>query len=132
MPFVASDEDDLVFGYREAQPVSREGCTIVKAQDFYIFKFGHPNDEVMNGHRYASLGLGPYSAYEVFDSEWVHELMVSNRVHEMHDDGLFKSLRHFIFTFHDSTLEFIVGGELLVSRMKGKVSEQVVLALSEK
>jgi hypothetical protein len=44
------------------------------------------------------------------NSDWIADLERSNRVHPNHRSSQFDSLRHFIFTFHDSVLEFVSEG----------------------
>jgi hypothetical protein len=69
--------------------------------------FGPPNEEAISGHRLAKLGLEPFSAFEVLSSAWIADLEHANRVHPYHHASQYAGLRHFIFTFHDSVLEFI-------------------------
>jgi hypothetical protein len=131
-PVVMADEQTLVFGYYEAADNNPfETSVIVTVPSCSIFKFGAPNDEVLSGHRYAQAGLGYYSAYQVLESEWIRELTMANRVHPKHDDSLFDSLRHFIFTFHDSTLEFITRDDLTIHRVRGAVRPQVLRAFEQ-
>ena len=127
-PLVVADESTLVFGYYDAEG---RGCVIVKVPSCSIFRFGAPNDEALGGHRYAKIGLGYCSAYEVLNSEWIRELMVANRIHPNHKDSLFDSKRHFIFTFHDSTLEFVTWHEFSVTRVGGELKRQVLLTFDQ-
>jgi hypothetical protein len=69
--------------------------------------FGSPNDEALHGHRLAKIGLQPYSFYEVRGSNWIADLCARNRVHPQHQESAYASLRHFVFTFHDTTLEVV-------------------------
>lgn len=69
--------------------------------------FGAPNDEAFKGHPLASRGLRPYGAYEVRDSSWVRTLERMNSVHPSHSAAMFRSLRHYVFAFHDSTFECV-------------------------
>ena len=75
-----------------------------------VHYFGPPNDEALEGHPMAAFGLGYYSAFEVRNSRWVEELCKMNRVHPNHSDALFDGLRHFIWTFPDSTFECLAEG----------------------
>jgi hypothetical protein len=127
-PMVVANEGTLVFGYYDAEG---RGCVIIEVPICSVFKFGYPNDEVLHGHRYAKIGLAYYSAYEVLNSEWIREMMVANRIHSMHTDSLFDSLRHFIFTFHDSTLEFVAREEFTVRRAKGELRSRLLLAFDQ-
>lgn len=131
-PVVLADDNTLVFGYYEASPGHPfEHGIIIKVPGCSIFKFGAPNDEALSGHRYAQFGLGYYSAYEVMNSEWIRELMVANRVHSQHDDSLFASCRHFIFTFHDTTLEFVTWQDFEVTKVVGSPKPYLMVALDD-
>lgn len=72
--------------------------------------FGSPNDEAIEGHPLYAFGLRAYGAFEVVNSAWIEELCARNRVHRAHKDEHFAKYRHFIFTFHDATLEVIAQG----------------------
>lgn len=85
-------------------------------------QFGPPNDEALDGHPLWRRGLEPYSTFEVAQSSWVKQLCEMNRVHPMHDDSRFEKYRHFIFTFHDSTLECLAT-EYAVSVHRGSISD---------
>ena len=109
MPVVLQDDGMLVFAYRVAGARQSDGHSVAVAvvDPCTIATFGYPNDEALHEHRYAGIGLECYNAYEVVDSEWIESIMIANRAHSHHSDDLFRSQRHFIFAFHDSTLEFI-------------------------
>ena len=124
MPFVLANENSLVVCYylSDVDP-NWDGTTvrvvsadtdapvaILRVEACTIHTFGSPNDEAMHGHRLAKAGLRAYSAYEVLNSEWISALEFANRVHHHHRASMFASLRHFIFTFHDTTLEFVSSG----------------------
>lgn len=66
-------------------------------------KCGPPSDESLMGHRLFGKGLKFYAAHEVEDSEWLRELETS----EPHraSPGWMRSHRHYLFTFHDETVE---------------------------
>lgn len=130
IPHMFADEGRLVFAYmvetpdpgwdgrtvRIVTPDAPESCAIVTVDPYRAVRFGPPNDEAIQGHRLAALGLRSYAAYEVLDSAWIAEMERANRVHWRHSPELFEGLRHFIFTFHDSTLEFVA--EMLSVELK--------------
>ena len=113
LPMVLADEHKFVFGYLLQDQTVDAACplVVVTVEGCSIFKFGSPNDEALHGHRYSELGLSSYDAYEVLESDWIAELTIANRVHRNHSDARFSTLRHFIWTFHDSTLEFVASGD---------------------
>ncbi len=74
-----------------------------------VFKFGAPNDEALFGHPLYGKGLKFYSVHRVENSSWLASLERQNSVHHLHDPKLFlDGKEHYIFTFHDSTLECVV------------------------
>lgn len=69
--------------------------------------FGVPNDEAISGHPLSGIGLEPYSYFEVLNSRWLEKHEKMNRVHLYHKKEHYNVYRHFIFTFHDTTLEVL-------------------------
>jgi hypothetical protein len=59
------------------------------------------------GHPLYGRGLNGYGAYVVANSNWLRELLEINRVHDQFDPAAWKGLRHFLFVFHDETVEAI-------------------------
>jgi hypothetical protein len=120
LPHVLADEHRLTVIYlaqvldpewdgttvRVVSPASDEPCVVVRF-DLIAFTFGPPNDEAIAGHRLAKEGLAPYGSYEVINSRWIANLEKANRVHHNHTPESFAGYRHFILTFHDSTLEVV-------------------------
>ncbi len=89
------------------QDASDEPSATLTVRRCWAHTFGPPNEEAIQGHRLAKLGLQPFSAFEVSNSVWIADLERANRVHHRHDRKHFERLRHFVFTFHDSVLEFV-------------------------
>jgi len=117
LPHIIANEGRLVFGYLvegegdlslpAAASLDIDAFVVVKTDHCILFKSGSPNDEVLGGHPYSGIGLGPYAIYEVLNSDWIAEVVGINSVHSNCDPALFSAYRHFIFTFHDSTFELI-------------------------
>jgi hypothetical protein len=72
-----------------------------------VFQFGPPNDEAFNGHPLYKKGLKPYGVYEIKNSTWIGYFEKMNSVHPYHKKEYFERYKHFIFSFHDTTLEVI-------------------------
>lgn len=114
-PQVFAGEGRVVFTYRLA-PLATGGAAgddvsaVVIARRPCISAFGPPNDEALRGHRLYSIGLKHYSSFEVENSTWIAELEACNSVHPYHRKERYRALRHYIFTFHDSTLELVAEG----------------------
>ncbi|MER8399122.1 hypothetical protein [Mesorhizobium sp. M1348] len=144
LPHVFADEDKLLVAYivnktdpsfdgtnpRSVSPVTNgQSVAILTAKPCLALQFGLPNDEALSGHRLYKLGLQPYAAFEVLNSSWIGSLEQANRVHSSHQPGLFSGYRHFIFTFHDSTLEF-VAESFSMSCRDGSVLTSLMAAIS--
>ncbi|MGX8013214.1 hypothetical protein ACVDG8_031690 [Mesorhizobium sp. ORM8.1] len=145
LPHVFADEGRLVIAYIvnvpdppfdgiNPRPVSAaaegEVVAILTVDPYVAFQFGPPNDEALSGHRLHGLGLQPYSAFEVVNSSWIASLEKANRVHPRHMPELFSGRRHFILTFHDSTLEFIAR-DFRTSLRKGAVVKVLIEAVGD-
>jgi hypothetical protein len=107
------EEDRLAPDWRsvpvkpEAANDSKELCAVVVFSFPYAHMFGPPNDEAFGGHPLASRGLEPYSVYEVASSSWIKALAKMDSVHPYHRAERFNTLKHYIFSFHDSTFECV-------------------------
>jgi hypothetical protein len=143
LPHVFADEERLLVAYLVNSPApsfdgtnprsvsaTSEGETvaILTAAPYVALQFGPPNDEALSGHRLYELGLQPYSAFEVVNSLWIASQEEANRVHPRHMPELFSGRRHFILTFHDSTLEF-VAQDFRVDLRKGTVLTALIDAV---
>jgi hypothetical protein len=105
MPLVNADEASLYIRYRTAAGK----IAVVYFQLYNSFTFGSPNDEALSGHRLFGRGLTFYSVHRVENSSWIARLEQQNSAHPNHNKAEFlKDLNHYIFTFHDSTLECVV------------------------
>lgn len=93
--------------YVVTRKITGPGIVIVTFDFYRQYKFGSPNDEALNGHKYYKYGLTHYSFYELKNSDYIDELEQMNRVHPMHSKVLFSGLKHFIGTFHDSCFEIV-------------------------
>jgi hypothetical protein len=80
-------------------------CALFSFTYTRIHFFGLPNDEALNAHPLSGRGLKAHSAFEVKNSSWVYQLEKMTPRYREHDQERFEALRHFIFTFHDSTFE---------------------------
>ena len=124
-PLVLSDDTGVLVAYHGDPPYAGSPITTPHVVDpetsafpvvIAVFTspcahmFGPPNDEALSGHPLASRGLHAYGAFEVLSSSWVRALERMNAVHPNHRPEAFARYRHFIFTFHDSTLECVAAG----------------------
>lgn len=104
-PVIAATEGKLALRYYAgSRELTRVRIVFESPRAHY---FGPPNDEALDGHPLYRFGLTFYAAHEVHHSRWIEELRDRNRVHHRHHDSQFDGLRHFIWTFHDSTFEVL-------------------------
>jgi hypothetical protein len=105
MPIVIGDDTTLFVRYY----ASDEQVVVVYFPLCKVYQFGSPNDEALGGHPLYGRGLDFYSVHRVENSSWIAELEQRNSVHPRHEKKRFlKDLNHYVFTFHDSTLECVV------------------------
>jgi hypothetical protein len=125
LPIVLADDSTLVVAYflqEDADPgwdgrtvriVSHEDvepAAIVRFDLFERFSFGQPSDDMIFAgvHPLSERGLGAYGAFEVLESSWLRQIAAAgDRDGEERD---MTSYRHFIFAFHDNTLECVAPG----------------------
>ncbi|HEU4538114.1 MAG TPA: hypothetical protein VFS00_28530 [Polyangiaceae bacterium] len=84
-----------------------EPLALVEFKRCVSAKLGAPNDEVFSGHPLAGRGLRAYTAQTVVNSPWLAELEAINRVHRGYRPEFWRSLKHYVFWFHDSTFECV-------------------------
>jgi hypothetical protein len=105
MPEIKADEHNLAVSFFLSSDSNNRGK--LKFNSVLQFTFGYPNEEVISGHRYHKFGLLPFKFVEVIGSEIIQDIIEANRVHPYHKDETFTDWRHFVFPFHDTTLEVI-------------------------
>ena len=107
-PFVIADEGGAILVYRiSPSDLSRYAPFVQNEEPFCVVRFdgavfqslGPPNDEELVQHVLHAKGLRPYGAYEVLASSLVVEWWPSI--------APVIALRHFIFTFEDSSFECV-------------------------
>ena len=79
---------------------------IVEIRGCLVTKYGYPGDADLDGHRLRKKGLGRRGIFEVLHSNWIRQLSRQHKLTKSDRPGP-ENLRHFVFTFHDSTLECI-------------------------
>ena len=90
---------------------------VVRVPSCLAFRFGCPNDEALPGHPLYARGFDGAAVCEVLESFWIAEMGRRNRVRFPDTDMADWSVRHFLFPFHESTLEMLCGGlEVLPSK----------------
>jgi hypothetical protein len=105
-PAITATDDALRLTYYGSHN-ERVRVTFTRALVHY---FGPPNHETLHAHPLAAFGLSHSGVFEVRNSRWIEELRTMQRGHPRHDDARFNRLRHFIWTFHDTTFECLAEG----------------------
>ena len=101
-----SEERALIAYYVSGVPVD-DGVGTAEFVDCLSLRMGSPNDEALGGHPLYGRGLEAYRLHEVVDSRWLSELRAIESAHPLAPAVPFEACRHFILTFHDSTVEAI-------------------------
>jgi hypothetical protein len=117
-PFIVSSEKRTLIGFyargEDAEQTDSDAVTVAELVGCTAVKFGFPTDEVLHGHRLYDASLGYYKLHEVDNSAWLVELRAIDAVHEHAPEVPFENARHYVLTFHDSTLEAIARDVRLV------------------
>jgi hypothetical protein len=107
-PVVMADENSTALRYFLLEEENeQERVAILRFDGCWAHYFGPPNSEALDGHPLYERGLSFYGIFEVLDSSWIRLMEERNRVHPSHSPARYAGLRHFIFTFEDSTFECI-------------------------
>jgi hypothetical protein len=88
----------------------REEVIELKFRYCDYYSLGPPNDEALGGHPYSELGLGPYSFYELLDSDLMVKLKSYNRFHRSNNPDSYRDYHHYILTFKDQLFECVATG----------------------
>ncbi|AWK03521.1 hypothetical protein HYN56_04500 [Flavobacterium crocinum] len=114
MPHIVSDGLNLFLIYylalRKQQKEVSNPVALVSFEHAISHKFGSPNDEVIEGHPLYEHGMEAYKAHQVVHSSWIAELEKINSIHTGYYPEYWKTLKHYIFTFHDNMFECIAKG----------------------
>jgi hypothetical protein len=133
MPLVISNDDSLFVIFNNdvdpAVDLEDESKTVLKFNHYMKYKFGLPSDETLSGHPYYSLGLKPYSFFELKGSDFIVELMEVDSTHPNYTSSRWDSFRHFIITFHDNTFE-CVAKDFNATTITHDIRHQAIYAIS--
>ena len=117
LPTIIATDNRMAFAYFvERSPIDApDAIAIIRPQNCSIHKFGAPNEEGILGHHLfpemqAIWDTDAFCGAEVRNSQWIAELERMNQARPLHTPSSSPARRHFIFAFHDSTLEFVADG----------------------
>lgn len=122
-PVVVASEDRTLFAFAGTEAADA-ACIVAEFESCLSVRFGFPNDEVMNGHPLWGRGLAFYAAHEVVNSPWLAEMRAVETAHPMAAKQPFAEHRHFLLTYHDSTLEALAH-EVVVHRAHASTDDAV-------
>lgn len=106
-PLLIADSE-LRVAYRASPALHEQEQWIVTSFARYLhISYGYPNDEALGAHPLAQFGLGFYGVFEVDNSPLVQDIDRRNAIHPRHAKGAFASIRHWIITFQDETLDVL-------------------------
>ena len=110
-----------------ADPAAPEAVPlgVVEFHHVHSIKLGGPNDEALDGHPLSGKGLRAYAAHKVVNSRWIAAEEQINSVHPNHRGGWHEQLNHYVFCFHDETLECLAEG---ITTERHVASPQTVLS----
>jgi hypothetical protein len=117
---LAGNRTFLLFYKRHAEPdvvviVEFDGCIGVKT--------GPPSDSTLWSHRLWGKGLNYHIAHEVEESDWLGEV---GRVEKYRSSpGWIAAHHHYMFTFHDETVECLAQG-FRATEHTGSIAETLV------
>jgi len=92
--------------YYAPATAASETVVILEFQHGLAIRWGPPSDESLMWHRLWGKGLAFYSAHLVDDSDWMKELE-RTEAHHRSSPGWIRAYGHYLFTFHDQTVECI-------------------------
>lgn len=106
--FIEGEDDiDLPANIIERDSINDRGTAVLEFDSCLAFKFGGPNDELLQQHPYYKAGVGFYSFYEMIESEWLKSIIDLNRTHPRFSEYIFEDCKHYVITFKDSMFECI-------------------------
>lgn len=109
--FYVSDRDPNWDGtyidVRQPGSTAASRLAIAEFKGCHAAMLGTPNDEVFHGHSLHGKGLVGYRPLLVENSAWIRELERINSVHSYYLPEGWRTLKHYIFGFHDSTFECV-------------------------
>jgi len=104
---VSPDWDGTTVTVKSPNDQMPQALALVEFSGCITAKLGSPNDEVFHGHSLHGKGQEPYTAQIVVNSPWIKEIEENNKVHRHYNSESWRTLKHYIFWFHDTTFECI-------------------------
>jgi hypothetical protein len=115
---------------RQTEDGRREeaGTAVVEFKRCIATRFGMPNDEALQGHPLYPKGLKAYGCFEVIGSTWKKRLELDDQLAFPDFEGW--DVRHFAFTFHDSSFECL--SETISAKLRQEPRSVILAELFER
>jgi hypothetical protein len=128
MPGIYAHDGDLYLAYivNRARVADHEEFAVIKFSGVLHHSFGYPNDEALGGHPLYKLGLSFYAFNVVSDSPYIKELGERNARVFPGTESMFRSLSHWIVTFHDETLEVVADSAQVAGRVEARNAHSAI------
>lgn len=102
----------------KAPSVEEQLYSLIEFTHPYVLQFGLPGDETIPGHPLYGKGLSYYNAHIVHNSSWIERARTIEAVHYQFSAERWKTLKHYILTFHDDTFECLAKGVDVVMTLR--------------
>ena len=112
----------LFYARPDEDGLGKAGLGFVEIVGCAAARFGPPNDEALENLPLWGHGLQFYAAHRVDGSSWLSEWSELAYRKDANNAALTSKLDHFIFTFHDETVE-VLATELKVELFEGSMTE---------
>ncbi len=123
-PMIFSDESDLLVLFYVSGQKDTE-MTLALFRNYASYKFGLPREDCIPNHPLYKYGLERFGFFEAGDSSWIKEIKKINKEDHAFSKEYFDNLKHYIFTFHDSTFE-CVSKDFSIHKLAGKSKIEII------
>ena len=113
----------------ENSPFNRvpiDQITSIRFNKYAKYKFGSPNDEILDGYSYNDIGIEPFCFQEILDSNWIEDLRELSALEPFHNDATWDEYQHIIIPMKDSCFEVICKDYTLMSKTCQTMREEVL------
>ncbi|TKW79318.1 MAG: hypothetical protein DI543_05845 [Bradyrhizobium icense] len=116
LPHLLQNDSQVFLLFLLAESNGPETLAVVEFKGCVSTRMGTPNDEVFHGHPLNGRGLELYSPLLVKNSPWIEQLKAISSVHRNYRPESWKDDNHYIFGFHDCTLECVARSFVVEAR----------------
>lgn len=112
-PLLMADEASALISFYidtyipDTSSFAEDKIATIKFVNYPKVLFGFPDIDRIGGHPYYSLGMRPYSAYELIDSDLITSLAKIDSHHNLFSKPKWEKYHHYLLLFHDSLFECV-------------------------